>query len=115
VKALKTELRTFQQVYIVVDALDECKKDVMFSLIASLKEISSTSHLLITSRPLLTIKELLNGFWEVEIIANYKDMEEYIDGRLQGAMQLTQIIDLHRDSISREEIRKKVIRTANGM
>src|SRR6201999_2144279 len=59
ITSLQQELEDLLLVYIVVDALDECEKDVMNSLVPSLRFISPNCHLLFTSRPLPRIDNLL--------------------------------------------------------
>jgi hypothetical protein len=109
------ELQNFSRAYMVVDALDECKRDMMASLVLALRSVSEKCHLLFTSRPLLIIEELLDGFSRLDINADTEDMEAYIYGRMYPGSQIVNLINSRPDSIQRDAVKDIVIKRAAGM
>jgi hypothetical protein len=116
VNQIVQELQGIQRAYIVIDALDECKRDIMERLVYSVRSISEKCRLLFTSRELLDIEELLNGFHRLDIKADTKDMEDYIYGRMYPGSRIIKLIDSSRpDNIQRDTVKDKVIARAAGM
>jgi NACHT domain len=76
--------KTYSRIFIVIDALDECKTDrirnKLLSEIYKLQEGSDTS-LMVTFRPSI-ILERPSSLTELEIRAHKEDIEEYLSGRM---------------------------------
>ncbi|KAJ7587114.1 hypothetical protein C8J56DRAFT_1014600, partial [Mycena floridula] len=93
--ALQTEVLLYSQVYIVVDALDECSennqvRDLFFStqLNHGLRSLSEKVHLLITSRDILWMAQQFDGEPKIMIEAHKEDLQTYIKDRLAVDIKL---------------------------
>ena len=116
---LTTHLKTsVSQVFILVDALDECNRDVQRQLLKFLLSLSSDVRMMIMSRPNQpadTSLWMLNAF-----DASQDDMEKYIQMRLEKSAYIAEILEetahgqatLH---LTRESLIKQVLSHANGM
>ena len=81
--ALRSEIRTYSKVFIVIDALDECFEDSQGRLIGELDSLASTIYLMVTSRPLGLIKQLFQGVCNLDINAQVGDIQKYIESQTQ--------------------------------
>lgn len=104
-----------EKVYIVVDALDECKKDVLSQLVSSLHSLSSKCRFLFTSRPLPTIESLFRDVPRLPVVPDAEDIRLYIRGRMFEGSQLVMLIQSWPDSITREEVVESVLTKSVGM
>jgi hypothetical protein len=111
VNSLQKDLSSFKKIFIVVDALDECKEGPQ--LVKLIQSISDKAHLLFTSRPLETIQSQMEGSTYMEIMANQSDMEKYVSQRVKAAPQFATLIG--GSSITIAGIQKAVIDQADGM
>ncbi|KAG4432894.1 hypothetical protein IFR05_011612 [Cadophora sp. M221] len=75
---------SFPQVFIIIDALDECSDadDVRFILLTELKKYKSRVCLLIASRPLPKLEEGLENAVRVYAKASESDIKNYLEQRL---------------------------------
>ncbi|KIJ16667.1 hypothetical protein PAXINDRAFT_168174, partial [Paxillus involutus ATCC 200175] len=94
---LKTTLgevvKDFDEVYILIDALDEC--DSQAELLGWMKSLQSTTqglHLLATSRPERIIEDRMSNFNHVRISLNSEllddDIRTYVDERVEASNDL---------------------------
>ncbi|KAL8717410.1 MAG: hypothetical protein Q9225_005341 [Loekoesia sp. 1 TL-2023] len=102
-----------QDVYIVVDALDECSLGVGIDLIRILKALTFKIRLLITTRPIDGIIRELNTQLLVEVLANQDDLDKYALSRIASSTRLGAL--LSKDTALEKSMRKKVIVKANRM
>lgn len=110
------EIEHVEHVYVVVDALDECREDVLQHLVSTLRSLSRKCQLLFTSRPLLTIENLLSGFTHLMISAKTKDMMDYIDGRMYPGSRLMNLIESHPHAdITKASVIETIVGKADGM
>ena len=79
IDALRSEIRTYSKVFIVLDALDECQEDYQWGLITKLESISSKVYLMFTSRPLDLIKQKFLGTCRVDINTEDGNVRKYIE------------------------------------
>ena len=96
---LSSMVRQFSQVYLMVDALDECAKvdgernTNRHSFVRELKKLQSSTdgslHLLITSRPLPDIGQDLEGAAKLEICASNDDITTYVNWKISDSETLT--------------------------
>jgi hypothetical protein len=96
---LSSMVRQFSQVYLMVDALDECAKvdgernTNRHSFVNELKKLQSSTdgslHLLITSRPLPEIGQDLEGAAKLEIRASDEDITTYVNWKISDSETLT--------------------------
>ena len=84
-KALQSEIKMFSRVFVVVDALDECLDNNRFLLLNALRSLWSNVNLMITSRDLLSIAQLLPGTRRMDIRATDSDVRRYVEGRIARA------------------------------
>lgn len=120
---MRSTAETFEQIYVVVDALDECKTSGLSDqtitrskLIGEIRKLTSrNASLLVTSRAGISqIQSLFDGKPSIEIKAQEDDLNAFISGyitsnnarlarKLAGNAQLKQ------------EITEKVVEIAQGM
>jgi hypothetical protein len=83
---LRSEIRTFDQTIIVIDALDECNNDngVQKYLVHRLLELQDLNkmNLLVTSCFVHQIESCFQRAAQVEIRANEEDVRSYIRGNM---------------------------------
>jgi hypothetical protein len=108
-KLLELEMETYSKVFIVVDALDECREDVetRAKFLRLLRFFPKNISLMVTSRYIPSIAQGLNGMERLDIRATDKDIATYADNRINLAPQ--HIKDL------RELIINKIVKNADGM
>lgn len=104
----------FQKVYIIIDALDECRsssgpRDRLLAKIFDLQAKYDLSFL-VTSRPIPEIQELFKGKPFVEIRASTPDVQSYMKGRL---MELPKFVA--RNAELQELIITEITKAIDGM
>ena len=116
-ESLCIEIRKMEQVFFLVDALDEfCgNSGDRAPLIAQLQELSKerTSRLLITSRHNTSIEWKLPAAVHIEVRASGEDIRSYIESRLLGASPIGFRVKL--DDAIRHSIIDTLINNAQGM
>lgn len=117
-KTLRIELRCIGNVFIVVDALDECpERDARrrgtynrrANLLSSLQELLKSENItiLITSRPLPAIQNKLE--WpEIPIVAQSSDIGIYLDTQIKTVPRIA-------GYDQNDLIKNKIINNAQGM
>ena len=90
-------LSKYSQVFILVDALDECEKGergLLISTLCALQSLCATRiRILITGRPhVQNIQPLLGNVFELEIKANASDLEAYVRNTVTNDQDLMTII-----------------------
>lgn len=103
----------FAEVFLVIDALDECSDELRWDLIERLETLQPHVHLLITSRYLDSINEELELFIRFEIKAHRADIELFIDHQIKKNRNLRKIIE--RSHALRCDIKDAVVKTAEHM
>jgi hypothetical protein len=112
--ALQNIIAQHDQVYIVVDALDECRnddgtRDKMINRLCELQDIRY-ARIMVTSRYMSDIEGYLTKTTAVEIQANQEDVKQFIAG---------QIYRLHRCIKRRSElpdlVQNKISEAVDGM
>ena len=109
---LSLVLKNFQDVYLLVDSMDECTQRK--ELLAWIKEMKGSKtgnlHLLATSRPEHIIKECMESLEIGQVCLEgddvNRDIESYVDDLLQESEKLKKWS---------EEIRQKLMTNAAGM
>jgi hypothetical protein len=112
-EALSSTVETFGEVFLVVDALDECSEEVRWGLVERLKSLQPRLRLLITSRYLDAIEEDLEGFGRYEIKANKADIELFIDAQIRKNRHLRKIVE--RSPALRKDMKDAIVHTADEM
>jgi hypothetical protein len=112
---LQSEVLRFSEVFIVVDALDECPEsnDTRDSFIAEIRKLHPIVHLMVTSRDISTIEREFEAAARVEIRAIDSDVRRYLESRIGRERRLLRHVkadpDLH------ETIINTVVEKAKGM
>jgi hypothetical protein len=118
VDALRSEIRTYSSVFIMLDALDECQEDYQGRLITELESLSSTVYLMVTSRPLDLIKQRFRGACHLDINAMDGDVRKYIESRIRQGQTKNEILlaQLVQENHGlRDSIAEKIVTNARGM
>jgi hypothetical protein len=113
---LNSIIGSFQAVYIVLDAVDECPE--RSRLLTVLKQIHKwgydTLHLLMTSRKERDIEEMLHGLVSHEVLMDKSCVDD--DIRLYVSKTLDEDIKLSMCSVEEKEmVRASLMRGAQGM
>lgn len=82
--ALRNVLSHFPYVYVVIDALDECKKGNRHQLLAKLKELQAGRdvRLLVTARFIPDIEDAFRAALMLEVQASKEDVKRFIAGQI---------------------------------
>ncbi|KAJ7582118.1 hypothetical protein C8J56DRAFT_865644 [Mycena floridula] len=85
VKALGSQIHSYSNVYLVVDAFDECSEDIREDFLSRLRPLTDSNrlHILVTSRPLLSIESQFKGDQRINVRTHDDDVSVHIlDQRL---------------------------------
>ena len=106
---LISEIRTYSKVFIVVDALDECREDdtTRAMLLDVLRSLPGQVNLIVTSRNLPSIARDFEGAKRLHIRAKDDDIKIYIEGRIASGRRHLKILQ--------EVIVNKIVENAKGM
>ncbi|KAI4120457.1 MAG: hypothetical protein LQ341_007542 [Variospora aurantia] len=105
--------KLFDDLYLVIDALDECSADARSFLTQKLKSLSPNSRLLVTTRPIDDITQRFTSGRVVEIRASDGDLEKYIKAKLQSSSRLSTLFQ--GQHTLEKEMSDRIITKANGM
>ena len=110
-----TVSKDFNEVYIFVDALDECPELSRDALLLRLQQFShlGQTRLFLTSRPNIDIKSRLQSVSRIAIAANALDIEAYLLSEIQKSSRLALFV--RKDPGLKQEIVDRVIGKAHGM
>ena len=110
---LRHEIDAFSNVFVVIDALDECEEDIRDVFIATLMDLPANAYLLVTSRSLPTIEQESGFTTKLEIRATDEDVKKYVGNRLfQSGPMLRRIKG---DQALHSDIVDTLVANANGM
>lgn len=103
----------FSRVYIVIDALDECKQHTRSKLIEKLLQLPVKLHLICTSRHLGDIQETFAEASHLEIRASDADITRYLEAQI---LQIPKLVKFCKRAEDLENsIIKKLVKKAKGM
>ncbi len=110
-----TVSKDFNNVFIFVDALDECPELSRDALLLRLQQLSQfgQTRLFLTSRPNIDIKSRLQNMSRIEIAASALDIEAYLHSEIQKSSRLALFV--RKDPGLKQEIVDCVIGKADGM
>lgn len=114
-KELRSAVSSFTNVFIVIDALDECAEEngSREGLLESLRALPENISLMFTSRPHIRIDRSFPDVQELVVTANPNDVRVYIDSRISQSRRLACNIKQRPDII--EMIKEKVPEKIEGM
>ncbi|KAL7928629.1 hypothetical protein V8C35DRAFT_317810 [Trichoderma chlorosporum] len=106
---------SFSKVFIIIDALDECTDadDVRFILLTELKKLKHRMCLLVMSRPIPDLEQLLEGAIRLNVEASLIDIKNYLQQRLEGTRSIQR--HLADEPSLRDRIVSVVIQKIKGM
>ena len=110
---MRTALKEFDIVYLVVDGLDEADEDTRWELVQELMQLPDNVHLLCTSRSPEALDEDAQTFKRFEVRAHAEDLELYIDDQIQKNKHLRAMI--RRRPPLRRDIKYDVVKVAKDM
>lgn len=114
IQALRSITSRFSRVYVVVDALDECLDDERSDLLDAINKLRPLMNILVTSRPLASIKDSLCSDLEQCIEAANDDITTYIETQIIGKrLKLSDELLKKPDLCS--QIVREVVTSARGM
>lgn len=110
-----TVSKDFNDVYIFVDALDECPELSRDALLLRLQQFSQLDqiHLLLTSRLNIDVNSRLQNISRIEIAASAADIETYLHSEIQKSSRLALFV--RREPELKQAIVDSVIGKAHGM
>lgn len=83
-QALSTMIQSHEEVFCIIDALDECNEDLRWELVEKLETLGPKLRVLVTSRYLGSIAEELEVYQRFEIKANKADIELSLSIKFAG-------------------------------
>ncbi|UPL04021.1 hypothetical protein LCI18_014955 [Fusarium solani-melongenae] len=114
VESLRSVAETFDHVFIIVDALDECQEsnDCLPMLLSELFDLQKQLgvNIFATARPLGHIKLSFERAISIEIRAHREDVRKYVSGRLGELPMVVQ-----NDPELQEDIMNKISEVVDGM
>lgn len=110
-KILSTEIRRYQKVFVVIDALDECLAQSRTDLLTSVRALQPQVNLLVTSRFNDSIAHAFENCPRLKIEASIEDVLTYVSSRISG--QLAKLIK--KDPSLAKEIQETVVEKAQNM
>lgn len=112
-QALSTMIQSHEEVFCIIDALDECNEDLRWELVDKLETLGPKLRVLVTSRYLDSIAEELEVYQRFEIKANKADIELFIEHQIRRNRNLRKIVE--KSPSLRDDIKKGVFNTAENM
>ena len=113
IKVLKAEVDRHANVYVVIDALDECEPAYRLRLLTELKILQPKLKLMVTSRYFDAFGADMGINTDVEILASDNDIKRYVQERVSATPRLGRWIAA--DSSLQAIIETKVIEAAQNM
>lgn len=110
---LRTQIRTFPKVLIVIDALDECLGGDRAVLLDELQSLSPALYLLVTSRQIPIIERRLRDADSLEIEAKGEDVRRFLEAWLD--QQVLWVRLMKADPLLREHIVSTILAKSHGM
>ena len=114
--ALAQTSKSMKDVFVIIDALDECNEDIRWGILDTLRDIrdvAPNTHLLFTSRPIDSIEEELEDFRRLPIKASRADLELFIDQHIEKNRHLKRVCSKSPDL--RSDMKDSVVNTAKDM
>jgi hypothetical protein len=115
--ALRFLAEQYSEVYIVIDALDECvdkdQRNIWSGLISTLKSTVSNLRLLYTSREIEDIADILSGSTRIDIRASDADIQIYVREHIKSKELLLQMCQ--QDPDFGDKIAQTISSKAEGM
>ena len=114
-KLLRSQIEEFNQVFLVIDALDECPEleQTRRTLLAEIRGLLPHVRLMVTSRNIPSIENMFRNDTHLEIRAQDQDVRRFIESQTEYRNDLADLLDGH-DEV-RFSIVTRVLEKTNGM
>ena len=114
-RLLRSQVEEFEEVFIVIDALDECpeRDQTRKLLLTEIRSLLPKVSLMVTSRNMPSIEALFRHDTHLEICAQDQDVRKFINSQLDERDELIDLLEGHRDV--RSSIIPTVLEKTNGM
>jgi hypothetical protein len=98
-RLLHSQVRKFDTVFIVIDALDECPEagQVRKLFMAQVRSLLPDVQLMVTSRHLASIESTFKQDTRLEVLAHEEDVQSFIESQMAIRTQLSDVLDGHND------------------
>lgn len=112
-------VKSFERVYLVFDAMDECNKKLqrkaLLPLLHSMRK--SGAHIFVTSRDYpQDIRDSFRDMPCIELVASDGDIENYVIGMIADTPRIKRFVENHRSKRDLQNaIVSELIQCANGM
>ncbi|KAG7290327.1 hypothetical protein NEMBOFW57_000327 [Staphylotrichum longicolle] len=94
---IKSEIKTFAQVFIVVDALDECLDEppehTAINFVRAMDQLPKRARILFTSRPMTTINDRIKADRKISVRTNINDLTAYFENRINNNESLKKLVE----------------------
>jgi hypothetical protein len=90
---LRSLISSFNDIFVVIDALDEAEEEVRSTLVELVTQLSPTLRLLCTSRFLEDIGNIFQSRPKLEIFAREDDIRKYLKARIMAEGRLRRHVD----------------------
>lgn len=110
---LRSQIRMFPKVLIVIDALDECLGGDRAVLLDELQSLSPAPYLLVTSRHIPTIERGFREAASLEIVAKGEDVRMFLEVWLDQQVLWVRLVKA--DPPLREHIVSTILAKSHGM
>ncbi|KAJ7582092.1 ankyrin repeat-containing domain protein [Mycena floridula] len=116
VNALDSQIHSYSNVYLVVDAFDECMEDIREDFLSRLRPLTDSNrlHILVTSRPLLLIESQFEGDQRINVRAHDDDVRTHILHQIRKHKRLEKLVKGDQMGFE-DEIMAQIIEKAAGM
>ncbi|KAJ7582105.1 ankyrin repeat-containing domain protein [Mycena floridula] len=116
VNALDSQIHSYSNVYLVVDAFDECTEDIREDFLSRLRPLTGSNrlHILVTSRPLLSIESQFEDDQRINVRAHDDDVRAHILHQIRKHKRLKDLVKGGGAGFE-DEIMGQIIEKAAGM
>lgn len=114
-RLLRLQVEEFEEVFLVVDALDECpeRDQTRKTLVAEMRGLLPKISFLVTSRNMPSIEMMFKHDMRLEIRAQDQDIRKFINSQMEQRDGLVDLLEGHNDV--RSSIVTTVLEKTNGM
>jgi Cdc6-like AAA superfamily ATPase len=105
-------IRSFPEVFLVVDALDECSEQSRRELLSNLRDLQNKTGMKLLAKSRLTVnfRKIFEECAKLEIEANKRDFIAVLDGRVEGLPACVRT-----DSVLWNKVKEDIAKAVDGM
>ena len=114
-RLLRSQVEEFEEVFIVIDALDECpeRDQTRKSFLTEIRGLLPKVNLMVTSRNMPSIEIMFKHDTRLEIRAHDQDVRNFVNSQMEQRDELVDLLEGHNDV--RSSITATVLEKTNGM